>query len=78
MTREVRFAAGSDKSKKRVVMLQRKNTVVAALLYVAGLSVCASGDVIPASAYIQNGLVAQWDGIDNAGTGVHLDTPSVW
>ena len=24
---------------------------------------------IPASAYVQDGLIAQWDGIDNAGTG---------
>ena len=31
----------------------------------------APAATVPASAYVQSGLVAQWDGIDNAGTGVH-------
>ena len=29
--------------------------------------------VISGSAYIQNGLVAQWDGIENGGAGIHRD-----
>jgi len=29
--------------------------------------------VIPGSNYVQDGLVAQWDGIDNGGVGVHVD-----
>ena len=37
----------------------------------------ASAD-IPASAYVQDGLVAQWDGIDNAGTGTHDATATTW
>ncbi|MBO7722150.1 MAG: hypothetical protein J6T01_07070, partial [Kiritimatiellae bacterium] len=28
--------------------------------------------------YVQNGLVAQWDGIDNAGTGVHDPDATTW
>ncbi len=31
-----------------------------------------------ADAYVQNGLVAQWDAIENAGRGVHSDAPAVW
>ncbi|MBR2355252.1 MAG: sigma-70 family RNA polymerase sigma factor [Kiritimatiellae bacterium] len=30
------------------------------------------------SAYVASGLVAQWDGIDNAGRGVHSAAPTVW
>ena len=28
--------------------------------------------------YIQNGLIAHWDGIENAGYGIHDDNPSIW
>ena len=28
--------------------------------------------------YVQAGLVAQWDGIDNMGTGAHVSNASVW
>lgn len=31
-----------------------------------------------ADAYVQDGLVAQWDAIENAGRGVHSDAPAVW
>ena len=37
----------------------------------------ASAD-IPASAYVQRGLIAQWDGIDNAGTGTHDANAETW
>jgi hypothetical protein len=30
------------------------------------------------SAYVASGLIAQWDGIDNAGRGVHSAAPTVW
>ena len=30
------------------------------------------------SDYVQDGLVAQWDGVENAGVGVHEDSPSAW
>ena len=32
----------------------------------------------PAAAYIQDGLVACWDGVENAGTGVHDAGATVW
>ena len=42
-----------------------------------GLSLCgalvASAATIPASSYIQKGLVANWDAIENGGAGVHGD-----
>ena len=33
---------------------------------------------IPASAYIQDGLIAHWDGIENAGTGTHDPNATTW
>ena len=30
------------------------------------------------SGYVQDGLIACWDGIDNAGAGVHADNAAVW
>ena len=30
------------------------------------------------SDYVQDGLVAQWDGVENAGVGLHEDSPSAW
>ena len=30
------------------------------------------------SSYVSSGLVAQWDGIDNAGRGLHSNNPTVW
>ena len=31
-----------------------------------------------ASSYVQSGLIAQWDGIDNAGLGFHYSDATVW
>ena len=31
-----------------------------------------------ASLYVQNGLIAMWDGIDNAGSGIHNPTLNAW
>ena len=33
---------------------------------------------ITAKSYIQNGLIAQWDGIENAGYGIHNDNAYEW
>ena len=38
----------------------------------------AIADTIPATAYIQDGLVVQYDGIENAGPGVHADDITAW
>ena len=47
-------------------------------------AVCASAvsavraDTLPVTAYIQDGLVVQYDGIENAGTGAHDPAATVW
>ena len=43
----------------------------------ASFSFAASAD-IPASAYVQRGLINHWDGIDNAGTGTYDPTTTTW
>jgi len=52
-----------------------KKLIVALIAALAGFGpLCAE----TASSYIQTGLIAQYDAIENAGTGQHSDTPSVW
>ena len=33
---------------------------------------------LDSTSYVSSGLVAQWDGVENAGRGVHSDSPTVW
>ena len=50
-------------------------------LAVCGLSAFASATMANAytsASYVQDGLIAQWDGIDNAGTGVHNPGAKIW
>ena len=43
------------------------------------IDVARFGEQLPASSdYVQDGLLVQWDGIDNAGTGVHDPTATTW
>ena len=43
------------------------------------IDVARFGDQMPSSeAYVQDGLVAQWDGLDNADKGTHDPTATVW
>ena len=35
-------------------------------------------DTYTSASYVQSGLIAQWDGINNAGTGTHDPTATVW
>ena len=53
-------------------MKSLKVALAAACAVVVGWAFTASAD-IPASAYVQDGLIAQWDGIENGGIGQHVD-----
>ena len=55
-------------------------TCLAAATGAIGLfSTTAHADTTYTSAsYVQSGLIAQWDGIDNAGTGMHDPTTNIW
>ena len=58
-------------------MRNLKVALAAACAVVVGWAFTASAD-IPASAYVQDGLIAQWDGIENAGVGTHDDEATNW
>ena len=45
----------------------KKMMMVAAVAVVAGAAVAD----VTAQSYVQSGLIAHWDGIENAGYGVH-------
>ena len=56
-----------------------KDRVVRAVFAAAAVLGCGSvGAGTPASAYVQDGLVAQFDGIENAGVGRHDAASTVW
>ncbi len=49
------------------------------LLITGVISIVALGAfAYDSSSYVQSGLIAQWDGIDNAGTGTHDPNATVW
>ena len=52
--------------------------VCAAGVVLFGFGSVWAGTTIPASAYIQDGLIAQWDGIENAGVGQHDPNATTW
>ena len=56
------------------------NLVATSLCFSAIALAAASvrADGYDAHAYVTSGLVAQWDGIDNAGTGSHDATATTW
>ena len=51
----------------------RKTLAGMAAMFIAGTACAATS-----ASYVQRGLIAQWDGIDNAGTGVHDPNATVW
>ena len=53
------------------------NKVGCCLAVIAGLSSAAVA-APDADSYIRRGLIAQWDGIDNLGTGTHVADTNVW
>ena len=52
--------------------------IVKVVLCLVGLLAAGVAEAYDASSYVQDGLIAQWDGIDNAGTGVHDPESTVW
>ena len=44
----------------------------------AAIMLAANADAYTSASYVQDGLVAQWDGIDNAGMGTHNPNATVW
>ena len=55
-------------------MNHMRMTMIAAVAAVSSVSAIAANS----TSYVQNGLIAQWDGIDNAGRGRHDDNVTAW
>ena len=57
-----------------------KNTfsAVVAVAFVASFAVSSYATTYTSASYVQSGLIAQWDGIDNQGTGTHDPTATTW
>ncbi len=52
-----------------------------AILFAAAIATAAAtciADALPATAYVRDGLVVQYDGLENAGPGVHADDITAW
>jgi len=52
--------------------------MILAAMMAAGVSFALWGDTFTAVSYKQEGLIGQWDGIENAGAGVHDDNATYW
>ena len=61
-------------------MTMRRSAMAAlsAALAAAPLTAAADGGGYTSASYVQDGLIAQWDGIDNAGMGSHNPLSAVW
>ncbi len=55
-----------------------KSSMFTALLLALAAATAAHADTLPATAYIQDGLVVQYDGLENAGAGLHEDAITAW
>lgn len=64
-----------QKVKEIMPMKLTKTVVVLALSVAAGVPASAS---LTSRSYVQKGLVAQYDGINNAGTGLHDSSATTW
>ena len=56
----------------------RKIVVVACVAAVAAGAIPAWATAYTSASYVQDGLVSQWDAIDNEGTGAHNPNATVW
>ena len=61
---------------KEHIMNTNKIVLIAGVVAYAGLPAVAAG--LTPGHYIQDGLVVQYDGIDNAGTGTHVNNLGKW
>ena len=56
----------------------QKALCVIFMLAAAWAAVSSAGAALTAASYAQDGLVGQWDGIENAGAGLHDPATNYW
>ena len=55
-----------------------KRSVVMLAAVAGGFAFPLTADALTAASYVQNGLVGQWDGLENAGAGLYDATANCW
>ena len=55
----------------------KRNVVVSAAV-ACGFAFSLAAETVTSSSYVQDGLVGHWDGIDNAGVGLHVANTNYW
>ena len=77
---EIRDASPiTEEGGQSMTMRRPAMTALSAALAAAPLTAAvADGGGYTSVSYVQDGLIAQWDGIDNAGTGTHDASATVW
>ena len=58
--------------------MARYRKLIGCVLAVAASAIPAWATTYTSASYVQDGLIAQWDGIDNVGTGTHDPNATVW
>ena len=58
--------------------MARYRKLIGCVLAVAASAIPAWATTYTSASYVQDGLVSQWDAIDNEGTGVHNPSATVW
>ena len=71
-----RWSPLRKKEVKEIMPMKLTKTVVLLALSVAAADFAVAGGA--SRMYVQRGLVAQYDGIDNAGTGTHDSSATTW
>ena len=47
-------------------------------VFSAALALSLNAAAYTSASYVQSGLIAQWDGIDNVGIGTHVSNTNIW
>ena len=71
-------SAITEEGEQNMTMRRPAMAALSAAMAAAPLTAAAGGGGYTSASYVQDGLVAQWDGIDNAGTGTHNSGATVW
>ena len=67
-----------EKAQKRSKTVRTQFGTILAVVVAASATLSAAATTYTSASYVQDGLITQWDGIDNAGTGAHNPNATVW
>ncbi len=67
-----------EKAQKRSKTVRTQFGTILVAVAAASVTIPAAATTYTSASYVQDGLITQWDGIDNAGTGTHNPNATVW